>query len=772
MAPQARPPPTPPLSYSDSSSQAVEETLALDLDTVSIARDEEPAIFSHDPTNPFRIEMDDSSFNFDLFGEQDIWNIPKPDDVKWQHDIELSNGSFFNPPYLDRYAESNGTPSSGSATDYSEPREGMGHHGPEMDEVWKDKHGTLSEADETSKVDATLTAKYAESGSSGLKQATLEAIGDPGMARSNQKAAQGATNELLADERMSLVANRKTIQDDAVPATENMHDEIDAPEINIPPDTDVETRAREALTAASALFCTRPFDTCLQTYSYEEVIGIEARVVSLLNTLQKDFIAEFGKSCEVSSLFSATAPETHEFAVLMVNSKPFTPSEVRESSAIYELSIKILANHAAISGSKAMAKLDLSWLELAHESCTKRLLAAVQGQAVVVDGNILSEGLMRQYMAELVSAPPAVVRVEVPTRVSCADVIKGCIEDAMGEEWDWWPLAPRQHALRFGYSRLFWCTPLLAALSDIPSFFRGHGHGSSAQNADTVGFSSSVTSKTGISKAASDPFQSQPGPVQGDDGVVRPRAANTIHASLKHDLVTSHRVYLCVNRGDGHKIPEIPLTPDTMDMDFFTDLKDQYLRARGRLRRVFSMWRFSHCEFYELRKHPFGTGEPAQIDYPKVSNDDYDFDPRPIDPCPPLGPILKCEFRHYFENPYLATQYRPCSWRLWQRDRLLGNLTERKAIDLLPKKKQEVKFDDGERLQFWGLYAVERRAFAWLAVYGFLLNLPGIVFFFLWLFAWRHESDLQNASVPITISLTLSVTFLALVYESREGKRL
>jgi hypothetical protein len=35
-----------------------------------------------------------------------------------------------------------------------------------------------------------------------------------------------------------------------------------------------------------------------------------------------------------------------------------------------------------------------------------------------------------------------------------------------------------------------------------------------------------------------------------------------------------------------------------------------------------------------------------------------------------------------------------------------------------------------------------------------------VIFFFLWLYQWGHGSDMQGASVPVNLSLSLTMGFL------------
>lgn len=91
------------------------------------------------------------------------------------------------------------------------------------------------------------------------------------------------------------------------------------------------------------------------------------------------------------------------------------------------------------------------------------------------------------------------------------------------------------------------------------------------------------------------------------------------------------------------------------------------------------------------------------------------------------------------------------------------------ALDAVPKRLVQINMDDGVDEYFFGLYAKEERSFFRVAAYACLCNLPGIIFFFLWLFQWGHGADLQGASVPLTLSLSLTLGFAAVVFGTRDG---
>ena len=65
--------------------------------------------------------------------------------------------------------------------------------------------------------------------------------------------------------------------------------------------------------------------------------------------------------------------------------------------------------------------------------------------------------------------------------------------------------------------------------------------------------------------------------------------------------------------------------------------------------------------------------------------------------------------------------------------------------------------------RFFGLLVVEMFSYSRLITYLFALNAPSVVFMILWLSVWGHSGDLQNAAVPLFITLTLSGMFIALV---------
>jgi hypothetical protein len=64
-----------------------------------------------------------------------------------------------------------------------------------------------------------------------------------------------------------------------------------------------------------------------------------------------------------------------------------------------------------------------------------------------------------------------------------------------------------------------------------------------------------------------------------------------------------------------------------------------------------------------------------------------------------------------------------------------------------------------ERKSFWGIYAREIVCLRWVLFYNLVCMLPLLWFFFMWIFPWGHRSDLQDASVLITMMIGMLSVF-------------
>jgi hypothetical protein len=196
-------------------------------------------------------------------------------------------------------------------------------------------------------------------------------------------------------------------------------------------------------------------------------------------------------------------------------------------------------------------------------------------------------------------------------------------------------------------------------------------------------------------------------------------------------------------------------------------MKADYDQNRGWLRLWFSMWRYKCSEFVLFHKYGYRRGARVDVGFPDDNDQMYHFLPRKPTPPPPNGPITKEQFQDHYYLDHCPCLY---DWKRYQLSyRGHFNKANRVALDAVPKRLVRINMDDGVDEQFYGLYAKEERSFLRVAIYAFLCNLPGVIFFFLWLFQWHHASDLQNASSLLTLSLSLTIGFAAVVFGTRDG---
>ncbi|KAK1991768.1 hypothetical protein LX36DRAFT_589782 [Colletotrichum falcatum] len=207
-----------------------------------------------------------------------------------------------------------------------------------------------------------------------------------------------------------------------------------------------------------------------------------------------------------------------------------------------------------------------------------------------------------------------------------------------------------------------------------------------------------------------------------------------------------------VRSGIEYKIAQIDLRHPGSHQ-FFMDLKSRYRSLRGNLRMYFSVWTYSHCDFYMCEKFEQGMFVPKkEHDFPSGFNADYDFIPKPVDreQIPPVTPheFYKRFYACYDPTPMLHFYHR-CT-------RLAGHSGD--VLDRFPKKKTELEEGGDGRETFWGIYARENVALARVLVYNFICITPTLVFFFAWLIP--HGSDeMQNAAVPVSVMVAMLSLF-------------
>lgn len=129
-------------------------------------------------------------------------------------------------------------------------------------------------------------------------------------------------------------------------------------------------------------------------------------------------------------------------------------------------------------------------------------------------------------------------------------------------------------------------------------------------------------------------------------------------------------------------------------------------------------------------------------------------------PRPPMAPH---EFNHWFyKTSWSRTARRLLYTERHQetKKRMCFSLGSKYVVDeKIPRRETALEEGVPASEDFWGLYVVERRSAFRLGVYSLLYLCPSVYFFFAWLFQWGHVGDLQNASIPIVLSLAPLATF-------------
>ncbi|KAF2810898.1 uncharacterized protein BDZ99DRAFT_441534 [Mytilinidion resinicola] len=209
-------------------------------------------------------------------------------------------------------------------------------------------------------------------------------------------------------------------------------------------------------------------------------------------------------------------------------------------------------------------------------------------------------------------------------------------------------------------------------------------------------------------------------------------------------------VFLGVRRGDEYKVAEINVH-GLGDDQFFKELKAEYYTMKGYLWRLFSIWKFKHCDFFKFEKFDYDCSVPRVEGMPE-NDPEYLYVPKPrrlSDPMPPIDPH---EFETRFYSCYGGGKrhkhiFLSCNNKICRPDD--------DALERIPKRIKGLAVGIPKRGHFWGLHAREQISFFVVALYNFLLLFSSLVFWMCWLFVWKHPGDLQNASIITAVVSTL-----------------
>ncbi|KAJ4387625.1 hypothetical protein N0V93_008222 [Gnomoniopsis smithogilvyi] len=361
-----------------------------------------------------------------------------------------------------------------------------------------------------------------------------------------------------------------------------------------------------------------------------------------------------------------------------------------------------------------------------------------------------------------------------------ADKLKLALEATTGLEWIWWPFSPPVGWPRgcdrgtevswlglLGNTRRELLDPLHAnMLSKLAQ--------RCSESADTENPPSQTPRRNSSSAnvgdySSEDDTSTQNYSIKGTTtsgtSVTSPSSRNSVIVTLDDDARSF--VFLLVLRTSRYVLSSIDVT-EMKAREFFETIVQKYNGNRGFWRRTFSIFAYSHCDFMKIKRYRKRQFDPLPgFSYPVFEDKEYSeytYSPQPMH----VAPISKRMFYDLFHACYTdgslshkIHQKLPFSWHCDIIDFLPYEM-----LDNMPKRDREVllnaQFQNVENI--WGLVAREQRSFMRVIIYVFLSLVPSMWFFFAWVFELGHVNDLQNAVVPVTMSMTALSMLLTVIY--------
>ncbi|KAI9155619.1 Ankyrin-3 [Paramyrothecium foliicola] len=464
-------------------------------------------------------------------------------------------------------------------------------------------------------------------------------------------------------------------------------------------------------------------------------------------------------------------------------------------------------------GSKAVSRLldrlrsiaDPSFLPTANRLIAQTITAETISPE---EASTLKTQLM-SLVVELDHSKPTELIINTENDITRGDMIKTAMEDMTRETWQWWPLAQPRRPLKPGHVRLVWnCVseePLRGDKCLVNDLVAQQNCGHTRFAAVPEGFAHKLaqliqkynsTSPTihipapaalrqsaQASHAISSGTQ-PPAALPSDPPVVGSPAPTT--AAAPASTITSPEesqkrkfIFLMVNR-DRLRLHQVNSTNQGTER-FAKELREGYRKLRGFWRFWFSVYAYSHCDFVKFEKfcpsvfahrgHSLPDKEPHA--------EDYFYKPRPAQSPAPISPE---EFTHIYYNYRSVFTFKLNSGRSrhtlvaqgpWYWPRVFTDtpplFVDVKNSQLPPdtvlRIPQRFKFFDelgAAREELWGLHAREKRSALRVFFVVVLTLLPWLAFCFVYLFGLGGKTvDIQNATTPLTISITSLGLFLA-----------
>ncbi|KAJ5324219.1 hypothetical protein N7476_002819 [Penicillium atrosanguineum] len=355
------------------------------------------------------------------------------------------------------------------------------------------------------------------------------------------------------------------------------------------------------------------------------------------------------------------------------------------------------------------------------------------------------------------------------------------IERWTGEPWDWWPLPRCPRPLAESETRLRWkCVCGEERWAEVPnalvkrlqSIIRSlpvdtlatqitqpppEAHTRSNPNPRSVLNNRLISNQTSYQ----DHRVGQPGGSSSNPSLHR--RPSGLKANIADMSISRRRVLFLAKKGGDYKLAQIRVS-NMNSHTFFSTMKKEYFRLRGVLRGWFSVWRYSHCDFYKFEKfddHEFAL--KIKDSFPDHANTDYEYQPRPMDNIPPIS-------EHEFKTRFYACHKPRPLLHLHHECRRLGAHSS-DILKFLPKKKTELEEAGNKREDFWGIYAREDISLRWIILYNSVCVSPLLAFFFAWIVPQGLGTDLQNPSIPLSMMIAMLSLFWSVYLSSLQFGR-
>ncbi|KAH6900601.1 hypothetical protein B0T10DRAFT_471124 [Thelonectria olida] len=438
-----------------------------------------------------------------------------------------------------------------------------------------------------------------------------------------------------------------------------------------------------------------------------------------------------------------------------------------------------------VRSSRAYEKMVEGPTDLMHEETTEKLVnlasPSFQSQATECAERLLRDkrcesdveqcDAMRSRMFAIISelhySRPEGLFVDDRGQLTQFERFQFKLEALTGEEWNWWPLRRPRPELRPGESRLGWtCSCGNARWEAVPEEFAQHlallavefslVHTSPLLVPPPPTWSPTETTALTRKGSASGAPTAPPNPWN--------RGANLGTGNINNPLSSAHqtsgqgprtirpaRFIFLVTKFGRYALDELPsLHLDTAN--FGSELRSAYLRRKGFWSSWFSAYGFSHCDFVKFEKYRRNGYAHRGYGLPDPKLKHYYYSPTSWEP-----PISREEFKDVFQH--VGRRQKP-RWAVLPFHNTDDDELPTDTVSRIPQRLWNFDKYGNEREDFWGIYVCEQRSALMTGLHIMLCLAPFIGFCFLYFFG-IITGDIQNATTPLALSLTLLGFFLS-----------